>query len=478
MSKSKPKVFISYSWDNEEHKEFIKEFSNKLKLNDIDSIIDADIPLTPDEGWIQWMKNQVNNSNYVILVFTQLYYDRFSKNVKPNEGRGVQWESRLVLSDIYSGQSISKYIPVVLNHKDFDTCIPDELDCSRFNISTQFDELCNSIKDDWKVKNIVDKTRENHSFISEYLIQQNVSKEKLIEVCTKYLEKVYIDILIKYETIDNIINHIYTYKQFICIVKDLYCNYNEQMSTWLDTKDFTSCSKIENIEEIPRVVIIFTSKHIAQKFNVTFISKNLPNIPDSKSDGDYDLNDPKSKNELIDKVMSYVQIANPIVDLILPKELLGKDINLWEINFNESLSRFSRLNIRDINRYNTDDRMKDTIKKDWNSILDKVSNNQTLRFIKTEACLKNIGNNMNESGIASKYLLEEKHFNYLLKTQMSYIMLWFTKESEEELSDLYSTNIKDLQNKYYQLQNSPINLMWDDPTTYYYPDEREGKTNE
>ena len=90
MSKCKPKVFISYSWDKEEHKEFIKEFSNKLKLNDIDSIIDADIPLTPDEGWIQWMKNQVNNSNYVILVFTQLYYDRFSKNVKPNEGRGVQ----------------------------------------------------------------------------------------------------------------------------------------------------------------------------------------------------------------------------------------------------------------------------------------------------------------------------------------------------------------------------------------------------
>ena len=57
-------------------------------------------------------------------------------------------------------------------------------------------------------------------------------------------------------------------------------------------------------------------------------------------------------------------------------------------------------------------------------------------------------------------------------------MLWFTKENSQDLSSLYSANIQNLQDEYYRLQNSPINLMWDDPTTYYYPDETQGESNE
>lgn len=478
MYQSPPKVFISYSWDNEEHKELIKNFSNKLKSKNINSIIDADIPLTPDEGWIQWMKQQINEADYVILVFTQTYFERFTKNIEPTEGLGVQWESRIVFGDIYNGGVIAKYIPVVVNNNDLKTCIPKELDCSRFNLKTQVDELCHSINNDWKSKNIVGKIRETNYFIIEYFHIYGISKEKLINICTKYLEKIYVDILIKYETLDDIINHISSYEQFPCIVKDLYQVYDEKLKSWLDNENLSSCLEIKSIEDTPRVVIIFTSRHVGQKYNVTFISKNLPNIPDSKSDEDYDLDIVKSKDRLIVKIMNYVQHSNPKVDLILPADLLVKDINLWEVNFNESLSRLSRLNVRDINRYNTDDSMKKLIKNQWDIILKKIANNQNLCCIEDEAGMRSIGNNMTESGIASKYILQEKHFNYLLKTEMSYIMLWFTKENSQDLSSLYSANIQNLQDEYYRLQNSPINLMWDDPTTYYYPDEIQGESNE
>lgn len=477
MAQFSPKVFISYSWDDENHKTLIKNFSKKLKANNINSVIDADIPLTPKAGWIQWMKQQINESDYVILVFTQIYFDRFTKNVEPTEGLGVQWESTVIFGDIYSGKSIAKYIPVVLNDEDMNKYIPNEFACSRFNLNTGFNKLCTSINGDWESKNIIEEMRRPSYFVIEYLNTHSITKEKLIIACTKYLEKVYVDILIRYETLDDIISHISSYKQFPCIVKDLYQVYDEKLKLWLDNEDLSCCFEIESIDITPRVVIIFTSKHNAQKYNVTFISKNLPNIPDAKSDEDYDLDSIESKDQLIIRIMSYVQNANPKVDLVLPPELLPEDINLWEADF-ESLSRLSRLNIRDIGRYNIGDNMKELINNQWNIVLNKITNNQNLRCIEDENCIRSIGNNMIESGISSKYVLQEKHFKYLLKTEMSYIMLWVTKEHEVDLTNLSSEGVINLQNKYFSLNNSPISLMWDDPTTYYYPDEIKGESNE
>ena len=45
-------------------------------------------------------------------------------------------------------------------------------------------------------------------------------------------------------------------------------------------------------------------------------------------------------------------------------------------------------------------------------------------------------------------LLEEKHFKFIFKTNMSYIMLWLTGESDVELSDLLKDGIENLQNNY------------------------------
>lgn len=500
------KVFLSYRWENDIHERKVLALAIELIKNGIDCKLDKREQSlnkgNPD--WKLWIDKELATAHFILVVCTESYKNCFNSEESCTGEGGVEYEARLIRNKLKD----NNVLPIIFNIHDKEHIPLSMSSFSRYDlIEAQFNvhdgesgycalvrkitdqpqfnfpevgkiPLLPPVNDEAILNKYSIKMSEQYQFIIEYLNANAIHKDNLIEVCKKYLEKIYIDILVKYEFLDDVIKHIYSYKQFPCIINELYQVYDEKLKSWLDSQNLMSCLKIESIEDTPRVVIIFTSMHDGQKYNVTFISKNLPNIPDSKSDEDYDLDVIESKNRLIVEIMNYVQNSNPKVDLILPADLLVKDINLWEVTFNESLSRLSKLNIRDINRYNMDYNMKNLIIKQWDIILSKIANNQTLCCIEDEVDIKSIGNSMTEIGIASKYILQEKHFNYLLKTEMSYIMLWFTKENTEDLSNLYSTNIQNLQDQYYRLQNSPINLMWDDPTTYYYPDEIQGKLNE
>lgn len=500
------KVFLSYRWENNIHEKKVLALANELINNGIDCKLDK-IEQALNKGnpdWKLWIDRELPTAHFILVICTESYKNCFNSEESCTGEGGVEYEARLIRNKLKD----NNVLPIIFNTHDKEHIPLSMRSLGRYNLfEAQFNVY------DYKsgycalVRKITDQPQfdfpevgkipilppdnddvilnkgaihmsEQYQFIIDYLNTNAIHKDNLIEVCKKYLEKVYIDILVKYQSLDEVIKHIYNYKQFPCIVKEFYQSYNEELKSWLDNKNLASCLEIKSIEDTPRVVIIFTSRHIDQKYNVTFISKNLPNIPDSKSDEDYDLDVIESKNRLIVEIMNYVQNSNPKVDLVLPTELLVKDINLWKVNFNESLSRLSRVNIRYIGRYNVDDNLKDLIRGQWNNILNKIADNKNLYCIEDENYLDNVGNNMIESGIASKYILQEKHFDYLLKTEMSYIMLWFTKENTQDLSSLYSVNLQNLQDEYYRLQNSPINLMWDDPTTYYYPDEIQGDSNE
>ncbi len=487
MNQSLPKVFISYSWENDTHKELIKNFSDNLKLKDINSIIDADIPLTPEGGWIRWMKKQIIEADYVILIFTQTYFNCFTGNVEPTEGHGVQWESRIVFSEIYSGVNIAKYIPVVINDADLQDCIPNELDCSRFNLNTQFNDLWSAIRDDWEVNHIIKKTREPYKFIIDYVKNKNISKDDLLLSCKKFLDSSSFVSLQKQDNIEKIITYIYENEKSFCIINDLFDNDNDEIAGWLNNK-LTNCQEIEHNEE-PRVIIIFKSKNNGKIYNVNIIYKDIYSHGSGNDDEDYNLSNFSSKNELIKKMMSYA-IGNPKVDLILPPELMTEDINLWKVEENKTLSKLAQYNIRDIGRYSSDENLREqVIKKQWEKVLEKIHNNKSLCCVTQESALGDfrdktqgsgvgdIGNGMEESGISSKFILKESNFKSLLMTDMSYIVLWISRDLDQDFSSLYE-DIHVLQEKYFGLQNSPINLMWDDPTTYYYPDEIQGETNE
>jgi WD40 repeat protein len=108
-----PKVFISYSHDSPEHVDRVLSFSNRLRKDGIDCILDQYEP-APSEGWPRWTEKQVLHADFVLLVCTETYYKRVTGEEKPGVGRGVRWEGNLIYNDLYQNDSINfKFIPVL-----------------------------------------------------------------------------------------------------------------------------------------------------------------------------------------------------------------------------------------------------------------------------------------------------------------------------------------------------------------------------
>jgi len=110
------KVFISYSHDSADHKQLVLEFANELREWGIDAIIDQYYESSPpSEGWQKWMDRQIAESNFVIVVCSEIYYRRVSGEEEEGKGRGVKWESTLLYLHIYNSDSLNKrFIPVLL----------------------------------------------------------------------------------------------------------------------------------------------------------------------------------------------------------------------------------------------------------------------------------------------------------------------------------------------------------------------------
>jgi len=109
-----PKVFISYSHDSPKHDDRVLNLSDQLRQEGINSIIDQ-YETSPSEGWPRWMDRQIRDSDFVIMMCTETYYNRVIGKSEPDKGRGVKWESTLTFQYIYdAGTENTRFIPVLL----------------------------------------------------------------------------------------------------------------------------------------------------------------------------------------------------------------------------------------------------------------------------------------------------------------------------------------------------------------------------
>ncbi len=108
-----PILFISYTHDSPEHEKKVLEFSEQLRTDGIDTRIDEYSPW-PEEGWSHWMKKQLHEAEFVLMVFTDTYCRRITGEEEAGIGKGVCWEAKLIYNDLYVNKLyISKYIPVL-----------------------------------------------------------------------------------------------------------------------------------------------------------------------------------------------------------------------------------------------------------------------------------------------------------------------------------------------------------------------------
>lgn len=92
MNKNHPKVFISYSWDSEEHKNWVVELVNKLRKNGVDATCDQFETQIGNVNLNKMMVSAFKDYDFVIIVLTESY----AKKAENGEG-GVGFETMLSL---------------------------------------------------------------------------------------------------------------------------------------------------------------------------------------------------------------------------------------------------------------------------------------------------------------------------------------------------------------------------------------------
>lgn len=124
-------VFISYSWDNEDHVRAVLELSNRLRSEGIDCVLDQ-YEESPAEGWPRWMDRKIRDSRFVLMICTETYCKRVMGDEPVGTGHGVRWEGNLIYQAIYNaGTMNSKFLPVLLR-SEAKAFIPNPLQGSTY----------------------------------------------------------------------------------------------------------------------------------------------------------------------------------------------------------------------------------------------------------------------------------------------------------------------------------------------------------
>ena len=99
-------VFISYSWDSEEHTRWVEQLAERLEKDDIEVNIDQ-WGLQLGQQLPQFMETSIRESDYVLIVCTPMY-----KKKSDNRKGGAGYEGNIISAELFVKNNYLKYIPV------------------------------------------------------------------------------------------------------------------------------------------------------------------------------------------------------------------------------------------------------------------------------------------------------------------------------------------------------------------------------
>ena len=95
-----PRVFISYSYDSEEHADRVLALADALCDGGIDVILDRYVHPAPAEGWPLWMDRNLDEAEFVLMVCTEIYARRVMGPAEPGKDLGVLWRGADLQPDL------------------------------------------------------------------------------------------------------------------------------------------------------------------------------------------------------------------------------------------------------------------------------------------------------------------------------------------------------------------------------------------
>lgn len=101
------KAFVSYSWDNDDHKNWVCDLAARLRSDGIDVTLDQ-WDLVPGDQLPKFMETAVRESDYVLIVCTHKYKDRSN-----NRKGGVGYEGDIMTAEVMTTGNERKFIPIL-----------------------------------------------------------------------------------------------------------------------------------------------------------------------------------------------------------------------------------------------------------------------------------------------------------------------------------------------------------------------------
>lgn len=102
-----PRVFISYSWESEEHKTWVRTLCERLAQNGVEVRLDQ-WQILPGQSLTQFMEAEVHASDFALIICTKDYCRK-----SLSRAGGVGYEQQIITGHIVAGMPRERFIPVV-----------------------------------------------------------------------------------------------------------------------------------------------------------------------------------------------------------------------------------------------------------------------------------------------------------------------------------------------------------------------------
>lgn len=102
-----PTAFISYSWDSECHKSWVKSLAARLRSNGVDARLDQ-WETVPGDQLTHFMERGIRDHDFVLIICTPKYRVRSDARVG-----GVGYEGDIMTAEVISIGNDRKFIPVL-----------------------------------------------------------------------------------------------------------------------------------------------------------------------------------------------------------------------------------------------------------------------------------------------------------------------------------------------------------------------------
>jgi TIR domain-containing protein len=100
-------AFVSYAWDNDEHRQWVLDLATRLRTDGVETILDQ-WHLVPGDQLPAFMETAVRESDHVLIVCTP----RYKKRSNQREG-GVGYEGDIIIGEVFTTRNERKFIPIL-----------------------------------------------------------------------------------------------------------------------------------------------------------------------------------------------------------------------------------------------------------------------------------------------------------------------------------------------------------------------------